>query len=382
MHNISASVILAAAGNSSRMGNDISKQLIKISGMTLIEHSLIAFSNSKYVKEIIICAKADEIDTIGKYSSLYKKVSAVLPGGKTRQESVSNALNAVSDNCNIIAIHDAARPLITTEDIDKLIEKASELGAVCPVSPVTDTVKRSTDGTISETLDRNTLFLASTPQVFNMEVYKKAFYSVNDLTKFTDDCSIVETVGQKVHLYIMEKDNTKVTTMKDLDTVKSKLSPISVRIGHGYDVHKLVPERKLVLGGVCIPHETGLLGHSDADVLVHAIMDALLGAIGLGDIGRMFPDTSDEFKDISSLVLLERVANELETRGYTVNNIDATVIAQAPKLSPYITEMVNNIANVLNIDSSKINIKATTEEHLGFTGEKLGISAHAVCTVL
>lgn len=381
MHNVTASVIIAAAGNSSRMGSDISKQLIKISGKTLIEYSLSAFSKSALVKEIIICAKPEEIDIIKEYIAIYPKISAIVPGGKTRQESVSHALKSVSDNCDIIAIHDAARPLIATEDIDNIIFMASKHGAVCPVSRVTDTVKSAADGIITNTLDRNTLFLASTPQVFNAEIYKKAFNSVSDISVFTDDSSIVESIGQKVHLYIMDKDNTKVTTLKDLDTVRNKLTDTQIRVGHGYDVHKLVPERKLVLGGVCIPHETGLLGHSDADVLIHAIMDALLGAAGLGDIGRHFPDTSEEFKDISSLILLQKVAEELNKRGFTVNNIDATVIAQAPKLSPYINEMINKISKTLEIDSSKVNIKATTEEHLGFTGEKLGISAHAVCTI-
>ncbi|MBR6633691.1 MAG: 2-C-methyl-D-erythritol 2,4-cyclodiphosphate synthase [Clostridia bacterium] len=179
----------------------------------------------------------------------------------------------------------------------------------------------------------------------------------------------------------MENDNTKITTQKDLQEVKSKLVAPVIRVGHGYDVHRLVENRKLILGGVEIPHSTGLLGHSDADVLLHAIMDALLGAAGMGDIGRHFPDTSSEFKDISSLVLLESVGKKLEEKGFYVTNIDATVIAQAPKLAPYICEMVKNIASTLKIDGSLVNVKATTEEHLGFTGEKLGISAHCVCTI-
>ena len=180
----------------------------------------------------------------------------------------------------------------------------------------------------------------------------------------------------------MKNDNTKITTLKDINTVKTFMNAPSVKVGHGYDVHKLVKNRKLILGGVDIPHETGLLGHSDADVLLHAIMDALLGAAGLGDIGRHFPDNSSEYKDISSLLLLSRVGELLRDKGYAVSNIDATVIAQAPKLAPHIPTMVKNIADTLNIDESLINVKATTEEKLGFTGEKLGISAHAVCTLI
>lgn len=152
-----------------------------------------------------------------------------------------------------------------------------------------------------------------------------------------------------------------------------------MRIGHGYDVHKLVEDRKLILGGVDIPHNKGLLGHSDADVLTHAIMDAILGALALGDIGKHFPDSSTEFKDISSLVLLTRVSEIMNAKGYRISNVDATVIAQAPKLAPYIDQMRSNIAKTLNCDIDDINVKATTEEHLGFTGEGLGIAAHAVC---
>lgn len=152
-----------------------------------------------------------------------------------------------------------------------------------------------------------------------------------------------------------------------------------MRIGHGYDVHKLVEDRKLILGGVDIPHNKGLLGHSDADVLTHAIMDAILGALALGDIGKHFPDSSAEFKDINSLVLLTKVSEIMNAKGYRISNVDATVIAQAPKLAPYIDQMRSNIAKTLNCDIDDINVKATTEEHLGFTGEGLGIAAHAVC---
>lgn len=153
---------------------------------------------------------------------------------------------------------------------------------------------------------------------------------------------------------------------------------IDIRIGHGYDVHRLTEGRRLVLGGVEIPHTVGLLGHSDADVLVHALMDAMLGALALGDIGKHFPDTSDEFKDISSLVLLERVYEAIKERGYTLSNADMTIIAQSPKMSPYIPQMIKNICNICHCSEDRINIKATTEEKLGFTGRKEGISAHGV----
>lgn len=372
------SVIIAAAGQSSRMGSDISKQLLKISGKTVLEYSLDAFSESENVKEIIISSKAEEIETVSCLCSKYKKIKCVIEGGSIRQESVSKAMAQVSNESQIVAIHDAARPLISTKEIDEIISCADKYGAVCPVSKIADTVKEAHDSVISQTLDRSVLFLASTPQTFKTEIYREALNNVKDGQIFTDDCSIVENNGIKVYTYVMENENTKITTVTDLDAISHKLSKSCMRVGHGYDVHRLVKDRDLIIGGVKIPHETGLLGHSDADVLVHAIMDAILGAAGLGDIGRHFPDNDEEFSGISSIVLLKRVKDLVYKEGFKIQNIDATVVAQAPKLSPHIPQMISNISNALKLDISQVNVKATTEEHLGFTGEKLGISAHSV----
>ncbi|MBE6700788.1 MAG: 2-C-methyl-D-erythritol 2,4-cyclodiphosphate synthase [Ruminococcaceae bacterium] len=181
----------------------------------------------------------------------------------------------------------------------------------------------------------------------------------------------------------MERDNTKITTPKDFKKVKNALenSTPSIRIGHGYDVHRLATDRDLILGGVKIPHSVGLLGHSDADVLTHAIMDSLLGAASLGDIGKHFPDSDEKYKGISSMKLLFHVKKLLDEHGYKVSNLDATIIAQEPKLSPFIKEMTKNIINVLGVEENQVNVKATTEEKLGFTGEKLGISAHCVSMI-
>lgn len=372
------SVIIAAAGQSSRMGSDISKQLLKISGKTVLEYSLDAFSKSEHVKEIIVSSKADEVEIVNLLCKKYSKFKCVVEGGSIRQESVKKAIAMISDDSQIVAIHDAARPLISTNEINEIISCADKYGAVCPVSKVADTVKKVSNNVITETLDRSVLFLASTPQTFKTSIYKDALKNIKDGQIFTDDCSIVENYGKKVYTYVMEKDNTKITTVADLDAISHKLENHCMRVGHGYDVHRLVNERDLILGGVKIPHDTGLLGHSDADVLVHAIMDAILGAASLGDIGKHFPDNDNEFAGISSIVLLERVKRLICDNGFKIQNIDATVIAQAPKLSPYIPQMRVNIAKALEIDVTQVNIKATTEEGLGFTGEKIGISAHSV----
>ena len=368
------SVIIAAAGSSTRMGNGVSKQLVTINNKTVLEHSLDAFSHSLNVKEIIISAKKDELQVIESIASKYSKVKCVVEGGKIRQQSVSLAFEKVSAESDIIAIHDAARPFISTEDIDNICLSANTNGAVCPVFPIVDTVKFIEDETVIATLDREKLFRASTPQTFKTEIYREALKKIDDKI-FTDDCSIVENIGVKVHTYIMKNENVKITTQDDLKSIpQNKI----IRIGHGYDVHRLVENRKLIIGGVDIPHNVGLLGHSDADVLLHAIMDAILGAAGLGDIGKHFPDTDPKYSGVSSLLLLKKVFDLISRNGFSIENIDATIVAQSPKLSPFIHSMCENVAKTLSISIEQVNIKATTEEHLGFTGEKLGISAHAV----
>ncbi len=382
---LKASVIIAAAGTSRRMGSTTSKQLLKINSKSVLEYSLAAFSSSEYVDEIIIVTKAEDIEETRKIASAFPKVNAITLGGAERFESVSLAFAWVSDTCDVVAIHDAARPLVTTEFINRLIESSSVHGAVCPVGRVVDTVKLSKNGEVADaTLDRSTLYTAQTPQIFKREIYKDALEraKVSGAT-FTDDASIVEFSGYPVQLVINDTPNIKITRQSDVALAKLYLNDCeeNMRIGHGYDVHKLVENRDLILGGVKIEHTHGLLGHSDADVLVHAVMDSLIGALGLGDIGKHFPDTDDRYKGISSILLLRYVKDLLDENGYTVGNIDATVIAQKPKLLPYIPQMKENIAKALDCPVDRINIKATTEEGLGFTGNLSGISAHAVAII-
>jgi 2-C-methyl-D-erythritol 2,4-cyclodiphosphate synthase/2-C-methyl-D-erythritol 4-phosphate cytidylyltransferase len=379
------SVIIAAAGSSRRMSITKSKQLYKVNFKPILEYSLIAFSNSSFVDEIIIATKEEDLEDIRNISLSYPKVSHIVLGGKERFDSVSAAFDKVSENSDIVAIHDAARPLIDTELIDEIIEKTVLYGAVCPVGVISETVKKSSDAEIiSATLDRNTLYGAQTPQTFKKDIYKKALdYAKDTSCAFTDDASIVERSGTPVHMYVNKKPNIKLTYETDLDIIKHYLEKNTsvggvMRVGHGYDVHKLVENRDLILGGVKIDYTLGLLGHSDADVLVHAIMDALIGAMALGDIGKHFPDTDDKYKGISSILLLKEVKALMLEKGYTLSNIDATVIAHKPKLLPFIEQMIDNIAKALECDKDCINIKATTEEGLGFTGDLSGISAHAV----
>ncbi len=380
------SVILAAAGMSRRMGTTSSKQLLLLNGIRVMEYSLKAFSECDEVGEIIIVAKEADFPEIEKFLPEYPKIKCLVMGGKERIDSVKNGFRAVSKNADIVAIHDAARPLITKTLIQDIIEKTKIYGAVCPVSVINDTVKESTDGDeILSTRDRNSLFLAQTPQMFKTDIYEKSLDAVTCNVPFTDDASIVENAGFTVHLHKTDAPNIKITHRADLELcefyIRRGKDKKGMRIGHGYDVHKLVLDRDLVLGGVKIPHTHGLLGHSDADVLTHAVMDAIIGALGLGDIGKHFPDTDEKYRGISSMKLLEHTKKLLDENGAKIINIDATVIAQKPKLAEHIPEMRKNIAEILQCSIAQINVKATTEEGLGFTGDLSGISAHAVVII-
>ena len=274
----------------------------------------------------------------------------------------------------LVAIHDAARPFVSRAVITAALEAAARTGAAAPAVPVKDTIKVAQGGRVVSTPDRAMLYAVQTPQCFSREKYRQALACVTgeQARQVTDDCSLFELAGMPVELTAGDYGNYKITTPDDLKKEKT------MRIGHGYDVHRLVEDRKLILGGVEIPYEKGLLGHSDADVLLHAVMDAVLGAAALGDIGRHFPDTDPAYRGADSLALTRAVAALIREHGYTVGNIDATILCQKPKLAPYIEEMRRNIAAAFGVAADAVSVKATTEEHLGFTGEGLGIAAHAV----
>ena len=255
--------------------------------------------------------------------------------------------------------------------------------SAAPAVAVKDTIKIANDGAVVQTPDRAALFAVQTPQCFCRNLYWKALKAVQGekVHLVTDDCSLFELAGLPVHLTQGDYANLKITTKEDLPAAAQNKGENTMRIGHGYDVHRLVEGRKLIMGGVTIPYEKGLLGHSDADVLLHAVSDALLGAAALGDIGKHFPDTDPRYEGADSLMLLREVGRLLDETGYTVGNIDATVLCQAPKLAPHIPAMRQNIANALGLALDDVSVKATTEEHLGFTGEGLGIAAHAVALI-
>lgn len=390
MNKLKTSAIILAGGTGSRMNGDKTKQFMDILGKTVIERSVFAFSDSALIDEIIVVVKEDEkLAALDVLSTIkYTKPIKIVTGGACRAESAKNGFFAVDSASDFVAIHDAARCLITSEMIDKVVEKAYKTEAATAVCGVTDTIKTvDNEGKITSTIPRETVFRAQTPQVFSKALYAKALASCKALENITDDNMLVESIGVDVYAVDLGQTNIKITTHDDLAVARNILiergeSEVSeVRIGHGYDVHKLVEGRKLILGGVDIPHTKGLLGHSDADVLLHAIMDSLLGAAALGDIGRHFPDTSEEYRGISSIKLLSKVSELLRKNGFKVVNVDATLVLQSPKVAKFVPEMISNIAEALNISEDRISVKATTEEHLGFTGREEGAAAHSVSMI-
>lgn len=389
MRKFKTSAIILAGGSGSRMMSDKTKQFLEIAGMTVLERTALAFDKSDLIDEIIVVAKSDEVDIVkNTLLSRVTKPLKITQGGACRAESAKNGFLAIDTDVDYVAIHDAARCLITSEMIDKVVEKAYKFGAATAVCGVTDTVKTVDDeGKITATLKRETVYRAQTPQVFARGVYSEALDNCADLFSITDDNMLVEGIGTDIYAVDLGWTNIKITTPDDVVLAKNILTDRGeirmneFRIGHGYDVHRLVEGRRLVLGGVVIPHEKGLLGHSDADVLLHAVMDSLLGAAALGDIGRHFPDTSDEYSGISSMELLRRVSRLLSENKLRVVNLDVTLVLQAPKVAGYIPVMVSNIACALGIDEGRVNVKATTEERLGFTGREEGAAAHAVALV-
>lgn len=368
--------IIVCGGSAARMGLKVNKVLLPVRGLSSVQRSAVLLR--PFCREIIIvCRREDESEMRAQLMAVIKDGGFTLVyGGDTRRKSVENGLNAAQDDTEYVIVHDGARPLATPEMVKRSLDAARKCGSgICAVRCV-DTIKRADDnGDVTETLDRSGVWQIQTPQSFSFPLLKRAY--AEDKSDTTDDAALIEKMGRKVRLVEGGRRNIKLTTQEDLALMEAFL-PIKAHIGHGYDVHRLIEGRKLVLCGEEIPYEKGLLGHSDADVAVHALIDALLGAAGQYDIGRHFPDSDERYKGISSLLLLDEVMKLLASLGASVENVDITITAQRPKLFPYIDKMRANIAEHLSVNVSAVNVKATTTEGLGFEGEGLGISAAAV----
>ena len=372
--------VIVAAGSATRM-QGIDKMLVPLAGVPVVLRSVRALAASDCIDSLVIVTRTECMETLRTLCAEVSKPVTVVAGGASRPESVLAGLAALPEGTELAAIHDGARPLVTQAVIAEAVEAAERCGAAAPAVPVHDTIKQAENGLVRATPERKTLFAVQTPQVFDVKLLKTVLRAAMERgIALTDDCSAVEAAGKPVVLTQGCEENLKITTPVDLTLAEAILKRRkTMRIGHGYDVHRLTEGRRLILGGVEIPFERGLDGHSDADVLVHALMDALLGAAGLRDIGVLFPDNDPAYKNISSMLLLDRVMLTLEHAGYAVGNVDVTVLAQRPKLKDYIPVMRENLARAMKIPLDCFNIKATTEEGLGFTGSGEGIACHAVC---
>jgi 2-C-methyl-D-erythritol 4-phosphate cytidylyltransferase/2-C-methyl-D-erythritol 2,4-cyclodiphosphate synthase len=383
--------IIPAGGSGKRLKSHIAKQYLLIDSVPVLIHTLKVFQNSNDITEIVIALPQEDIahmkqELIENYG--LTKVVHIVTGGKERQDSVKNCLTVLQKDCEIAVIHDAVRPFVTTALIKEVIDAAKKTGAAIAGVKIKDTVKSiSGHHFIEHTVPRQNLWLAQTPQAFEFKLLKEAYRRAGEENfTGTDDASLVERIGKEVTVVEGSYENIKITTNEDVQIANAFMknrnrNKSEYRSGFGYDSHRFAEGRKLILGGVEIPFHKGLLGHSDADALVHAICDALLGAAGAGDIGRHFPDTDPEFKNISSMILLKRVREMIVEKGLFINNLDATVVMEAPRLAPYAVSIVSNIAQVLKIPESCINIKAKTNEGMGFTGTNEGIAVFAVAAL-
>jgi 2-C-methyl-D-erythritol 4-phosphate cytidylyltransferase/2-C-methyl-D-erythritol 2,4-cyclodiphosphate synthase len=383
--NVSIGVVLPAAGFGSRMGTATPKQFLELAGEPVLFRTLRVFLQHPSINVVAVVLPADHLKPARKQilhsfpDHLQQLVFTT--GGTTRQQSVRNGLNALPADITGILVHDGARPMLISAVIDRCIEGINSHGAVIAAIPVKDTLKEVYKTTVIRTVDRSLLWQAQTPQAMQRELLEQAFAHAT-ATGFsgTDEASLLEHAGIPVYVVQGSEQNIKITRPEDLAVASGLLQEerAPMKIGHGFDAHQLVEGRKLILGGVEIPSSLGLAGHSDADVLTHALMDAILGALGAGDIGRHFPDNDDRYLGADSIKLLETVMELARRRNMHLGNGDLTIICQQPKLAPHLAAMQANIAAACDTATANINIKATTTEKMGFTGRGEGISAHAV----
>jgi len=375
---MSFSLILLAAGNSKRLSSKIPKPFIKIGKKTLLEYSLIKFNKIRQIKKIIIV-------TNKKHSKFFKNIKfnncVKIVGGKTRQESTYKALKYIKKNkikCTNVLIHDSARPNFSVKLIERIIN-ASKRNAVIPKIPMHDALKESIDKEILLNLPRKNFFSTQTPQSFNFNEILD-LHSRNKALYKDDDLSLVQSL-KKVKFVNGEKNNFKITNQEDLSMLKNFIN-LKTRTGIGFDVHRLVPKRKLYLAGLRIKSHLGTLGHSDGDPVLHSITDAILGACKMGDIGQMFSDKNKRFKNIRSTILLKRVMDQIKSKGYYVNNLDINIITQTPKIKKYKNKMIDNISKLCEISKDQINIKGKTTEKLGVIGKEKAIACEVIASVI
>ncbi len=360
--------IITCAGSGTRAGFEKNKLLQACGDITYLEKTANAFLANPQIDQIIITSSPTDLDEISKISQKFDKKTLVILGGDTRTKSVYNALKASSGD--IVLIHDGARPFVSQEIINDCISSVKNYQSGVACTPLTDTLAVEENGEIIRT-ERANRYLVQTPQGFYLKDILWAYEQIEENEVFSDDSGVYSKYIKPAKISLGSPENLKLTYKSDF---KSDLL-----VGTGFDLHRLVENRKLILGGIEIPHVKGLLGHSDADVLTHAIMDALLSALSLGDIGKHFKDTDPQWKNISSIYLLKKVLEMIRAKGYGVKNVSAVIMAQKPKLSTFTDEISTNLAKVIHIDKNRVGITCTTLEGIGIVGREEGIATQAYC---
>jgi 2-C-methyl-D-erythritol 4-phosphate cytidylyltransferase/2-C-methyl-D-erythritol 2,4-cyclodiphosphate synthase len=383
-------VVIVAAGRGSRIGDSGGpKQYRLLAGKSLLQHTIEAFTTHDDIDLVQVVIHADDGDIYRQSVIPDSKLREAVYGGASRQASCKAGIDALKDTqCEKVLIHDAARPFVSHDTISNVLGMIAPGLCALPARAVADTVKRaSSENAVTETVSRNGLFLAQTPQGFLHDEITEAHdrASAQSDREFTDDAAVAEWAGMKVRLVEGNRENFKITNSDDLREAERMLSPRQVpdvRTGNGYDVHTLGPGDHVMLCGVRIEHHQSLQGHSDADVGLHSLTDALLGTISGGDIGSHFPPSDPQWKGVSSDRFISHAAKLVRDQGGVITNLDVTIICETPKIGPHRDAMRERIGEICNIDPSRISVKATTNEKIGFVGRGEGIASIATATVV
>ena len=379
---MSVGVIIVAAGRGTRVGAAVPKQLLDLGGRSILRRSVDAFDRHPTVDALVVVLPAELVDNGPALVGHTDRPCRFVAGGARRQDSVRQGLQALPSSIDLVLVHDAARPFADTALIDRVIAAAGASGAAIPAVSARDTVKRVDPDRqiVTATLPREEIWLAQTPQGFRRDVLTSAMALGDAGVEGTDEAMLVERTGHAVRVVPGEARNVKITTTDDLTAARDAFA-IGPRAGTGYDLHRLVAGRPLVLAGVTLPFDRGPLGHSDGDVLCHSLIDAMLGAAGQGDIGRHFPNTDPQWRDAPGLHLLARACAILQDAGLVVTNADVTVVLEQPKLAPHLDEIRTRLAGVLGLPVDRISVKGKTNEGVDAVGRGEAIAAHAIALV-
>lgn len=378
---MTVTAVIVAAGRGTRMGSKTPKQYHMLNGASVLTRTIERFLNHSSVSDVIVVIHRDDDALFDDVVGLRDQVNVVY-GGNTRGQSVRNGLGAVTTDH--VLIHDGARASVSDGIINRVIDALEDHVAAAPAVPVTDALWRGVDNTVTGTADRDGLYRAQTPQGFHTDTLRAA-YDV-DAGNAADDVAVARAAGIDVRITMGDDDNIKLTTPPDFvraaRVLDEKAAMMDIRLGNGYDVHRFGDGDHVVLCGVTVPFNRGLQGHSDADVGMHAVTDAIYGALAMGDIGQHFPPSDMQWKGAASHIFLEHAVALAAEHGFAISNVDCTLVCEQPKIGPHAVAMRTEMARIMGMDVTRVSVKATTSERLGFTGRKEGIAAIATATLI